>query len=184
MKKLFLTLLMFSSIVYSQENEVQNKFILHLLNEDILIVKNEQNDRNFDPEKLNIELDTLDSNHYVDVLFLKFKFGESSINVKDNKLEINYNNSSCNEYVLAYNIVNRNSYRLKGFNGNDLLFLIKDLEGLSYTPNTIKKIVADLNELNIGIDFKAIYKALMRLDFNAECLRTCSEGKEAHGKIK
>lgn len=88
-----------------------------------------------------------------------------------------------NEYVLAFNINNYTSYRLKGFNGNDLLFLLRDISRISSSKISSKKLLLSLNNLNIGVDFTGIYKALLKLDFDADCLKTCSDGKEAHGTI-
>ena len=98
--------------------------------------------------------------------------------------EISFSSSSCTDYILGFNINSQTTYRLKGFNGNDLLFLIRDINNISSSKSSSKKLLLSLNDLNIGLDFSAIYKALLNLNFEAECLKICSDGKEAHGRIK
>ncbi|MDD3005395.1 hypothetical protein [Flavobacterium sp.] len=184
MKKIFLIICISSLNMYSQINDARNNFVIRLLEENILTIENDQNEKNFDPQKVEIEVDTLNSNYFVDILFLKFKFNQNKLIVTDQNFKLGFSSSSCDEYILAYNTKDHRSYRLKGFNGNDLLFLLRDLEKLSYISSSPKKIVSELHFLNIGIDFKSIYKALMKLDFEAECLKACIDGKVAHGKIK
>jgi hypothetical protein len=64
------------------------------------------------------------------------------------------------------------------------LFLIKDIYQYTDRDKSAKIILSELNDLNIGLDFSGIYKALEILDFGAECLKVCSDGKPAHGRLK
>jgi hypothetical protein len=186
MKKLFLiTSLVFALNVHSQINyNIERSFLLEFLKENVLIVKTKEGKSIFDIEKLNIKVDSLNM-YQGDFLFFKLDFKNNEIKSAENNLEISYSSSSCTEYVMAYDIQSKSTYRLQGFKGNDLLFLLRDIHKNSYSKGSVKETLSELNDLNIGgVDFKSIYKALRKLDFNAKCLKVCSDGKPAHGRLK
>lgn len=185
MKSFLLILLsIYNTIGFSQEKpDINNAFGLRFLEERIIVL-NKKNDKSVlnNPNLIRIEVDSL-NNYNSDILFYRFQLGKNKAQPLDENIEISFKSSSCNEYVLAFNINNYTSYRLKGFNGNDLLFLLRDINRTLSSKTSSKKLLSSLNDLNIGVDFKGIYRALLSLDFEAECLKTCSDGKEAHGKI-
>ncbi len=182
MKNILLIILsIFSINIYSQENIKSNtSFKLHLLKEGIMILNN-NNDLLFRPDLIKIELDTI-GDYNTDVLFLRFKLGENLVHSLDEDIEVYFNSSSCYEYIIAYNVNNHRSYRLKGFNGNDLLFMLRDINISSNSKKSYKRLLIKLNNLNIGLNFKNIYKALLNFKFESECLKVCSDGKDAHKK--
>lgn len=185
MKKLFLiTSLLLALNIHSQtNNDAEHSFLFNFLNENIIVLKNKDDQKTiFNSELLNIKIDFL--NQYgADIIFCKFELGKNLIKTINDKTEIEIHMSSCTEYIMAYDIESKNTYRLQGFKGNDLLFLLRDIRKHSYAMS-VKKTLSELNDLNIGIDFQAIYKALQKLDFSAECLKICSDGKPAHGRLK
>lgn len=186
MKRLILIVLcVYNLNVFSQTSKsISTTFALHFVEEGIMVLNNES-DKNifYNTDLVNIEVDTL-NNYNAEILFFKFKLGKNKVQSQDKNTEITFNSSSCNDYILGFNINNQTSYRLKGFNGNDLLFLLRDINNLSSYKSSSKKLLLSLNDLNIGLDFSAIYKALLNLNFEAECLKACSDGKPAHGSIK
>jgi hypothetical protein len=185
MRGLLLIILFIYSITgFSQKSSyIKTAFGLYFIEEGIIVINNKL-DKSilYNVDLINIEVDSL-NNYSSDLLFYRFKLGKNTVTCLNDKIEVSFNSSSCDEYILAFNINNNSSYRLKGFKGNDLLFLLRDIDKLSSSKNSSKKTLSSLNNLNIGLDFMAIYKALLKLDFEAECLKVCSEGKEAHGKI-
>ncbi len=183
MKKFFTIVFLATFLIsYSQNNNIQKSFLLRFYEEEILIVKDKQNKSIYDIDKLNIKIDTL-AEYGANVVICKFVFGENRIKSLDENLNITYNSSSCRDYIMAYDVFNKTTYRLQGFNGNDLLFLIKDIRESAYNDLPVKKILTRLNRSGAGLDFLAIYKALQKLDFDADCLKVCSDGKPAHGKV-
>lgn len=185
MKRLILiTLCVYNLNMFSQTSKnIGTAFGLHFVEEGIMVLNNRSNKNIlYNTDLINIEVDTL-NNYNTDILFYRFKLGKNEVQSLDESIEISFNSSSCNEYILAFNINSRISYRLKGFNGNDLLFLLRDINNLSSFKISSKKLLLSLNNLDVGVDFIAIYKALIKLDFEAECLKVCTDGKEAHGKI-
>lgn len=184
MKNILLIILYIYSInIYSQEIIKSNtSFKLHLLKEGIMIL-NKKNNNNllFRPDLIKIGLDTV-GDYNTDVLFLRFKLGENLVHSLDENIEVYFNSSSCDEYIMAYNVNNYRSYRLKGFNGNDLLFMLRDINTSSNSKKSYKRLLVKLNNLNIGLNFKDIYKALLNFKFETECLKVCSDGKDAHKK--
>lgn len=185
MKKIFLILLAFCSLSsHSQKiNAIERQFALHFLQENILEMKDNLTGENcYNIENIRIDLDTL-NNYNTDILFFRFKIGKNKLETNNEKWEIYFNSSSCDEYILAFNIYTNNSYRLKGFGGNDFFFLIRDINKLSDPPQKLKKLLSDLNDLNIGINFKNLHKSLLSQNFEDEFLIECLEPKKAHGKI-
>ncbi|OYQ49256.1 hypothetical protein CHU92_00405 [Flavobacterium cyanobacteriorum] len=181
---LLIILSIYNAIGFSQEKpNINDAFGLRFIEERVIVL-NKKNDKSVlnNPNLISIEVDSLNT-YNSDILFYRFKLGKNKVQLLDESIEISINSSSCNEYILALNINNYTSYRLKGFNGNDLLFLLRDINRLSSSKISSKKLLLSLSNLNIGVDFSGIYKALLSLDFEAECLKTCSDGKEAHGKI-
>jgi hypothetical protein len=179
---IILTLLLLSN-ARSQSNEIiQKEFFLHFLEEDILTFKDAAGKKDvYDSKKVEIDFDTIGTYTRPYILFLRFDANKNQIKVKDKESEVLLNTTSCSEYLLAITSEG-NSYRLKGFNGNDLLFMLKEIHEQSYPQIPYKKILLELNNGNMDINFKAIYKALMNLDFNSKWLKPCNEAKPAHGK--
>lgn len=184
MKKIILfTLLINTANVFSQNNEiVNNAFGLHFIQEKIMLIKNTTDSTILQNANLiNIEVDSL-NNYNSEIVFYKFKLGTNKVNILNNQIDVSFNSNSCGEYILAFNLRNEISYRLKGFNGNDLLFLLRDINYVYNPKKKHKNLLSSLNNLKIGLDFKAIYNDLLNLDFESENLKVCSEPLAAHGK--
>lgn len=176
MKKIiitFLVLLPFKKNAQSN-SDVGRSFLLHFLQENILILENDANEKKYDVENLIIDVDSIGA-YYTDIVFYKFVLGKNIIRDKEEKMKISFNSSSCNEYILAYDSINNFTFRLKGFNGNDLLFLLDDIKKVSFIKRTSKKILSELSEINIGINFHELYKALINLNFDSPSLKKCSD---------
>jgi hypothetical protein len=185
MKKVFIiTLFLLALNSYSQiNNDIERSFKILFLGENILALKNKEDKKNlYNPEIINIKTDSL-SQYGANILFYKFELNKNSITKLDNNIDLEIHMSSCTEYIIAYDVESKNTFRLQGFKGNDILFLIKEIWKYTDRNKSEKKILSELNTLNIGIDFLAIYKALQKLDFEAECLKVCSDGKPLHGKL-
>lgn len=184
MKKIIIyTVLINAFNVFSQKKDIVNdKFGLHFIQEKIVIIKNTTDDKIlYDLSFINLEVDSL-NNYDSEIVFYKFKLGSNKVNILNNQIDVSFTSNSCNEYILAFNLRNETSYRLKGFNGNDLLFLLRDINYIYNPKKKYKNLLSSLNNLKIGLDFKAIYKDLLNLDFESENLKVCSEPLAAHGK--
>lgn len=173
--------IVFSTFVYSQkEDEIGKTFVLNFLNEKSLILKDTiELKKIYNSNALEIET-TFINDYNSDILFYKFELGKNKVTILKNNLDVSFCMSSCTVYILAYNIRNNKSYKLKGFAGNDLFFLLQDIRHYSQKKKSLNKILNELNQLNIGLDFKVVQIALSKFDFEAECLKICSDGKKAH----
>jgi hypothetical protein len=119
MKKSFIiALLLFALNIHSQaNNDVERSFAIRFLEEDILVLKNKEDKKNlYNSEIINIKTDFL-SQYGPNILFYKFEFHENLITKLDNKIDLEIHMSSCTEYVMAYDVENKNMYRLQGFMG-------------------------------------------------------------------
>lgn len=186
MKKLILIFFIgFTFQTFSQVNDkIKKAFALRLIEEEILVIEDKYSKEILlDPNLVNVEVSFL-GQYYSDIVFYDFKVGENKIDTNDNKLSIFFNSSSCNTYILAFNLDNNRSYRIKGFYGNDLLFLIKDIYEVDTERKNVKNIINELDNLDVNVDFKSIFNAIKKFDFNADCLKACSEPKEAHSRVK
>jgi hypothetical protein len=156
---------------------------LHFIEEKILVISDKKTQEvKYDADLVEIQVDNL-GNYYSDIMFYKFELGRNKVNVENEKLDVFFNSSSCNEYIIAFNLQNNRSYRLKGFYGNDLLSLVRDIDSSSTVRKKIKNIIDELDDLLIGVNFNDIFKAIKRFDFTADCLKSCTQPKEAHGTI-
>jgi hypothetical protein len=183
MKKIIILVIIVNALnVFSQKKNVSNAFGLHFIQEKILIMKNTIDDKiSYDLNFINIEVDSL-NNYDSEIVFYRFKLGSNIVNILNNKIDVSFTSNSCDEYILAFNLRNETSYRLKGFNGNDLLFLLRDINYIYNPKKKYKNLLSSLNNLKIGLDFKAIFNDLLNLDFESENLKVCSKPIAAHGK--
>lgn len=178
--------LSYSTFFYSQngndqnENDINRTFALNFLNENVLILKNiGESNRIYNPDIVKIEVESL-GNYNSNISFYKFELGKNKIIPLDKKLDITLQMSSCQEYVIAFNIENHKSYRIKGFDTNDLLFLIRDVDKSLYKRKKVKNILKELNDLSTKVDFICIYNSLKKMNFDSECLKDCIDGKKSN----
>jgi hypothetical protein len=185
MKNNLLTLFLFFAIFgYSQElEEINKQFALSLINEGIMIIKDVGSDNlNYDIDLIQLELDYI-GNYFVDFYFYRFTFGKGNLTSSE-KVNVSFSASSCNEYIIAFTFDGDVKYRLKGFQGNDLLFLLRDIQKTTNYRKRHNEILSDLNLFISVIDFEEVFEAIVNLDFESPSLKNCKEGKKAHGKIK
>lgn len=181
---LVVVLSIITSNVYSQsDREIEKKLILLFLNEDIITLKEtDNNNKVYNAELIFLEVDSI-GNFDEYVYFFKFELGKNRVKLLEENINSIFNSSSCNQYIFGLNVFNNNFYRLKGFAGNDLLYLLRDIQK---SPSRQKEIIKILNDLSIlidKIDFEEVYDAIINLDFDSKSLLNCSEGKKAHGRI-
>lgn len=179
--KLIIIIFIFITNANSQTKDIiQQKLLFHFIEEGILKIKDEFNKSKIsDLKDVEINFDTIATYSNPRILFIRFNSNKNSINVKNEALQILFNDTSCDEFIIAITSEDKN-YRIKGFDGNDLLFLLKEIHKKSYPQISCKKALSELDSTINGIDFKAIYKALITLNFDAECLQTCSDSKPLH----
>lgn len=160
---------------------IKKIFILHFIEEGIFKINNKATgERVYNADLVDIDVDSVLINNSRVELY-KFELGKNKIKIDENKFEIGVNMSSCSKYIIGFDYLNQNNYRLQGFKGNDLNVMIYDIcESEQVKANTVLK---DLSRSNIEIDFKCIYKSLEELDYGNDCLKTCADGKPAHAKI-
>lgn len=177
---LLLFILYSLSFLDSNDKNLDRLFITCLYQDNIISLSN-----GMDPleyiNSINIDLDSIGGNNFYSLKLVKFTLGKNEIklNINDD-IEILFNSSSCNEYVIAYDYTNKLCYKLKGFNNNDLLFLLRDLNKKNYQKKKYKQLLSDLSLITNEIDFNCIYKSLKGLDMEAGCLKSCSEPLPAH----
>ncbi|NCP07229.1 MAG: hypothetical protein GW863_12940 [Flavobacteriales bacterium] len=185
MKKNLLILIMLLSVSgYSQNIDVISKhFTLSLINEGILTIEDIKSDNlYYDVDLIRLELDSI-GNYYEDIYFYRFTIGKNKI-INDKNVKVALSASSCEEFILAFSFVADVKYRLKGFHGNDLLFLLRDIKKNTGYRENYNEILSDLNVFINDINFKEVYEALINLDFDSPSLKNCKEGKKAHSKNK
>ncbi len=186
-KKLFLGLLisLCCNGVYSQNMDMVKKaFITHLSQEGIMKIKEKDSNKYVDNfyylDSIDIDLDSITSLPplHNNIIF-KYELGENQISINSNQLELEFNLSSCNGFILAVSDEG-NSYRLRGFRGNDLLFLLRDIRSSLYEDRSYKQLVNDYHKFIKELDFKCIYESLLSQNLDAECLKSCANSKPSH----
>lgn len=178
---IFIFVVVFTT-TYSQEVKPNKSFLLKLIDENVLIIKN-KSDKKFmyDTDLVNIQLDTL-ARYGSDIIFYKFKLGKNEVKILSDDIDVGFKMSICNEYIFAYNIENKRTYKIKGFFGNDLLFLINTIKKSSSDKKSVNRVLKELTALNFGLDFCKMYKSLISFNFNDPNLIICSDGKLANSK--
>lgn len=167
--------------IFSQER-VNHIFTQHLLMDNVLILENKQQERLYDSSFIELEIDTL-SSLFSNFEFYRFIVGKNKVVTSSENLFISFSSSSCKEYIIAFNNFEKKSYKLKGFNTNDLLFLISEIKKMSYEEyNSYKQIIRDLDELNIGINFKKTYNDILNLKLDSHNLKPCSDPRISHSE--
>ncbi len=132
-------------------------------------------------DSIEIELDTIvEIPGVLNFILYKFQLGKNKIKIKSSNKEILFNCSFCETYIITVDSENNNSYRLKGFNGNDLLFLLKEINKNSYKERHYSKIVKELQSFTDKVDFICIYESLIKGKLDSECLKPCKEAKPLH----
>lgn len=185
MKKNLLMLFMLLSICgYTQNVDVINKqFTLSLINEGLLTIEDiEKNKLYYDVDLIQLELDSI-GNYFEDIYFYKFTLGENKI-IYNKNIKVSLSVSSCEEFILGFSSDAVAKYRLKGFSGNDLLFLLRDIKITTGYKKSYNEILSNLNLFINDINFEEVYEAIINLDFDSPSLKNCKDGKKAHGKIK
>ncbi len=160
-------------------------FISYLAQENIIVIKDTVTKRFVNDFKyldsIEIELDTIvEIPGVLNFILYKFQLGKNKIKIKSSNKEILFNCSFCETYIIAVDSENNNSYRLKGFNGNDLLFLLKEINKNSYKERHYSKIVKELQSFTDKVDFICIYESLIKGKLDSECLKPCKEAKPLH----
>lgn len=159
--------------------EANKKFVLNLVEENIMEIQDQNtNQKNYD---IQLTLDTIQSSSYYlneNFKILKFNLVKNKVSYDSNKLSVFFNSSYCNTYILAIDSEN-NSYKLQGFQKNDILFLIyKIKEKLHYKSS--KEVLKFLKENVEDIDFECMYKSLIEEKLSSKCIIPCSEGIRSH----
>ena len=142
-------------------------------------------------DNIRLIVDTLKSNGYFrNYVFLRLKGIKSyedqspgGISYKNKKSTLLIHRAIpiiCDGYVLCVNKLQGTSFRLQGFEGNDLLSLINEIRDVSTLPPPTKSIEVKEIIKNLvveGIDFNCIYKGLTDGKGDSEkfpCLKPCS----------
>ena len=185
--KIVLILLACTFLSFQKSNDNVNQYFKScLLGEGIVELRNiKDNKRIYNADILYLETEEI--GHYEGYLtFHRYKIGENRISVTDKNVKLGLVTSSCYEYIIAHDIESNKSFRLKGFNSNDLFFLIESINKHSYEgKRSAKKILKDLNEyVDIDIDFIKLFEAIKKMKFDSEYLIKCIDGKPAHGRTQ
>lgn len=180
-----LVLFLFLSVMsgYSQEVNYGSKSIfLKLMDENALIIKNRINSELIhDISKIQIEIDTL-GYYGPDIVLCKFQLGKNKIINNSEEIDLSFRMTKCNEYIWAYDFRSKRTFKLKGFFGNELLFLVNIIKNRAYEKKSTKKILRELTSLNVGFDFRKMYKALILSNFDDPILFVCSDGIISNSK--
>lgn len=180
MKYFFTFIILIASInLFSQENPKQI-FARHLLIENILLIKDNRQERLYDSNLVKMEIDTLNS-FYSNFDFYRFTLGKNKVTSVSEDNSVLFSSSSCKEYIIAVNNFDNSSYKLKGFNTNDLLFLLRDIKKLPQHDKSYNQIIKDLDGLNLGVNFKKIFKDIRNMKFDTAELKPCSHPLILHG---
>ncbi len=166
-------------------NTDKDIFISYLAQENIIAIKDTVTKRFVNDFKyldtIEIELDTIvEIPSVLNLILYKFQLGKNKIKIKSSNKKILFNCSSCDTYIIAINSENKNSYRLKGFNGNDLLFLLKEINKNLYKKRRNGKIVKELQTFTNEVDFICIYESIIKEKLDSKCLKPCKDAKPLH----
>ena len=187
MNKIIIILSAFTFLSFQKNNQNANQYFKScLLGEGIVELRNiKDNKRIYNADILYLETEEI-GNYEGYLTFYRYKIGENEISVTDKDVNLGLVASMCKEYIIAHDIESNKSFRLKGFNSNDLFFLIESINKHSYEgKRSAKKILKDLNEfVDIDIDFIKLFKAIKKMKFDSEYLIKCIDGKPAHGRIQ
>ncbi len=180
-------LILFLGLKNTNAQDKCNKdiFISYLAQENIIAIKDTVTKRFVNDFKyldtIEIELDTIvEIPSVLNLILYKFQLGKNKIKIKSSNKEILFNCSSCNTYIIAINSENKNSYRLKGFNGNDLLFLLKEINKNLYKKRRNGELVKELQTFTNEVDFICIYESIIKEKLDSECLKPCKDAKPLH----
>lgn len=185
MKKNLLMLIMFlTTSAYAQNIDSINKqFTLSLINDGVLTIEDITSGKLcYDVDLIQLKLDSI-GNYFEDIYFYRITLGKNKI-IHDKSIKVSLSVSSCDEFIVAFSADGDIKYRLKGFPGNDLLFLLRDIKNTTSYKKNYSEILSDLNLFVEEIDFEEVYEALVNLNFESMSLRNCKEGKRAHGENK
>jgi hypothetical protein len=180
MKKIVLIIIVLcTNSLFSQNITIRNQFIIksHLLQEGALSIKDDTTMNTVYRfnliDSISIKLTAqqvfvYNSNYD----FYDFHLNDSTVSIKSKHRIVS--SMFCDRFIIAIKKGTGESYRLKGFNGNDLLFLLSDISKNTSTKKRpkFKKILKELESLYIALDFICIYKSLMT-GLNDECLQSC-----------
>ena len=183
-KNLIILILLLSISGYTQNIDVISKqFILSLINDGVLTIEDTASDKlYYNVDLVQLELDSI-GNYFDDIYFYRFTLGKNKL-FYDKSIKISLSVSSCEEFILAFSYEADDKYRLKGFSGNDLLFLLRDIKNTTGYKESYYEILSDLSLFITDINFEDVYEAIINLDFDSPSLRNCKEGKKAHGENK
>lgn len=165
--------------------KAENTFISELYVDGVIIMKNSNSGVYFDSYKylnsINIEIDTIAKLPIIeDYVIFKFTLGKNKISLVSDNIELNFNSSSCSTFIIAINVINRKSYKLKGFSKNDILFLLDDLKKYHFENYNLKKIAKQIQSYTSELDFLCMYNSLVKNDLESDCLISCNEPKISH----
>lgn len=175
-----LFIVFFSNSLFSQEAE--RKFVINLMEEGILEIKDRKtNQKKYDMSLIEIDFDTVkSSSYYFNENFRIYKFNLDKNNVKydSSKFLALFNSSYCNTYILALDSEN-NSYKLLGFQKNDILFFLNATRKIfpDYRTKDILKFLK--NNFN-DLDFNCMYNSIKQEKFQEKCIKPCSDGIRSH----
>lgn len=129
--------------------------------------------------KPNIEL--IAEDNFYNLSLYNFEFGHNSFEQDSSNVDnCVFHTSNCLQYMIIYNQKEKISYRIKGFNGNDFLFLIRDLKVESSRKIKNKELVESLFPLVDNLDLNCIYHSLLKRNWDSECLKVCNKPIAAH----
>jgi len=169
------------NIIFCQNRDDEKIFISSLVNDNILSLQNKENkERIYSTDLIKITLDTLANDSYylgTSFQFYKFNLGKNNIKYDDN-IEALFNSSYCEEYILAIDS-SKNNYKLTGFRKNDIIYFIEAVKK-KFHDKTTKDILKFLKSNIKDIDFECIYKNVKNENFEAKCVKPCSDEIRTH----
>lgn len=182
MKKLVTFISFFTfNIIFCQNRDDEKIFISSLINDNILSLQSKENkERIYSSDLIKISLDTLNNDSYylgTSFKFYKFNLAKNSIEYGSN-IEALFNSSYCEEYILAIDS-NKNNYKLTGFRKNDIIYFIEAVKK-KFHDKTTKDILKFLKNNITDIDFECIYKSFKNDNFEAKCIKPCSDEIRTH----
>jgi archaellum component FlaG (FlaF/FlaG flagellin family) len=174
-----IVLILISNCLFSQ---TQNKiFLSNLLSERIIEIKDKINNKeSYNIDNINIGLDSLSTSDYSSnyIKLYKFSLGKNSLNYDNNKFRILFNSSYCKSYVIAIDSEN-NSYKLSGFQKNDILYFVNMIKKKFNYKTSVDALKFLKNNID-DFDFDCIYKSVKEEKLDSKCVIPCSEGISSH----